>query len=314
MENKIILELIKKDIEELALLVGALQDETQLSDSLIRITTTKAQTLVNEFILLQSSTVATDENVTVLKAEELHSDTEKIQVKAENVKTEVIAESVQIVQPTKQAEIEISELEEISLPFKTIKTESESEPESEYERQPEPETMTEPEPESEPVISEPLAATPAFEQQVVSEPVVVTQSIIENNEPVIIKDLPEEKISALFEESSDQRNSKEKKVLGEIFTKELSLNERLAQNIQQESRIKARPITSLKGSIGLNDRFLYTRELFANDGQVFDQAILELDRSESLIEAITYLEKNFQWQKTETSLKFLDLIKRRFDN
>jgi hypothetical protein len=106
----------------------------------------------------------------------------------------------------------------------------------------------------------------------------------------------------------------DKKILAETFTKEPSLNEKLAAAKPHEARIKAKPITNLRSAIGINDRFLFQRELFDNDPGKFDQTVQHLDASGGLSEAIEYLESNYQWNKTETSLKFIELIKRRFQN
>jgi len=96
--------------------------------------------------------------------------------------------------------------------------------------------------------------------------------------------------------------------------KELSLNEKLAAAGAHEVKIKPMPISSIKSAIGLNDRFLFTRELFGNDSSRYESTIDQLDQSSTLLEAIEFLEKNFQWKKSDVSLKFMDLVKRRFLN
>lgn len=106
----------------------------------------------------------------------------------------------------------------------------------------------------------------------------------------------------------------DKKVFGEKFSKEPSLNDKLSSGTAYESKIKGKPVTNLKAAIGLNDRFLYTRELFGNDSARYEEAIEKLDQFSNLLEAIEYLEKNFVWVKNNTSLKFMDLVKRRFEN
>jgi len=74
------------------------------------------------------------------------------------------------------------------------------------------------------------------------------------------------------------------------------------------------PLAKIGGSIGINDRFLFIRELFANDSNAFDQAIEDLDQCQTIEQAVSYLKKNFKWTKNEASQKFLILVKRRFSN
>lgn len=108
--------------------------------------------------------------------------------------------------------------------------------------------------------------------------------------------------------------SLENPITGEPLVKEPSLNEKLASIASSDSKIKGQPITSLKSAIGLNDRFLFMRELFNGDYSCYETTIEELDKLGSLIEAIEFLEKNFQWTKNNASLKFMELIKRRFEH
>lgn len=74
------------------------------------------------------------------------------------------------------------------------------------------------------------------------------------------------------------------------------------------------PLAKIGGSIGINDRFLFVRELFANNSDAFDQAITDLDQFDSIEQAVNFLKKNFKWTKNEASQKFLILVKRRFSN
>ncbi|HPR30752.1 MAG TPA: hypothetical protein PLK12_01595 [Prolixibacteraceae bacterium] len=105
----------------------------------------------------------------------------------------------------------------------------------------------------------------------------------------------------------------EARVLGEKFSKEPSLNERLAEITQRETRVKAKPVTSIKSAIGINDRFLFLRELFQNDSERFETIVGDLDRLTCFSDALEYLGQHVQWPKNETSLKFMELVKRRFD-
>jgi hypothetical protein len=131
------------------------------------------------------------------------------------------------------------------------------------------------------------------------------QSIIEEQvEEAIINDC----------ENDDKAGIEEKKILGEQFTKEKSLNEQLASLKKHSPAIKGKTISSLKQAIGINDKYLFTRELFGNNPSNFGTAIETLDQASNLMEAVEHLEQNYKWQKNETSLKFMNLVKRRFEN
>lgn len=66
-------------------------------------------------------------------------------------------------------------------------------------------------------------------------------------------------------------------------------------------------------AIGLNDRFLFTRELFDNDAEMFERTITNLNKMKSWNEANSYLNENFSWNSEDPSLiLFISFVKRRY--
>ena len=104
----------------------------------------------------------------------------------------------------------------------------------------------------------------------------------------------------------------EKPLGGESFKKENSLNDSIGETKSTESPINNGSITSLRAAIGLNDRFLFIREIFANNTDKYNTVIDKLDKLETIQQAVDYLKSNLTLQKNETSMKFVDLLKRRF--
>ncbi len=103
--------------------------------------------------------------------------------------------------------------------------------------------------------------------------------------------------------------------LGDSFSKEKSVNDLIdTENSKLEHKISNRPLKSIKTAIGINDKFLFIRELFEGNAEVFTKAVAELDAKKDIDEAVKYLKQNFKWKKNETSLKFVNLVKRRFSN
>jgi hypothetical protein len=104
----------------------------------------------------------------------------------------------------------------------------------------------------------------------------------------------------------------ENAVIGETFQKERSLNDSIGENKSMESNMTNSPITSLRAAIGLNDRFIFIREIFNNNSDKYNTVIDTLDKMERIQEAVEYLKANLSMEKNEASLKFVDLLKRRF--
>ena len=99
--------------------------------------------------------------------------------------------------------------------------------------------------------------------------------------------------------------------VGQNYQKERSLNDSMGET-KQESKLSNSPITSLRAAIGLNDRFLFIREIFNNNSEKYNAVIEHLDKMEQIQEAVEYLKANLSMEKNETTMKFVDLLKRRF--
>lgn len=110
------------------------------------------------------------------------------------------------------------------------------------------------------------------------------------------------------EEPADIQNKR----LGDLFSKEKSVNDLLSDSSKLENKLSNRPVDNLQSAIGINDRFQYIRELFEGSADNFVKTVAELDSMDDIKDAVDYLQTNFKWKKNETSLKFVNLIKRRF--
>jgi hypothetical protein len=102
--------------------------------------------------------------------------------------------------------------------------------------------------------------------------------------------------------------------LGDSFLKGKSVNDLINDQNKLEFKLSNRPVSSIQSAIGINDRFLYIRELFDGNNQKFLETVKTLDLKQNIKEAVDYLRNNFRWKRNETSLKFVNLVKRRFIN
>ncbi len=124
----------------------------------------------------------------------------------------------------------------------------------------------------------------------------------------------QEEISIEAPSSPEEETEEPAMILGENFSAKTSLNDLMGENISQISTRQEGVVTDINDAIGLNDRFLFIRELFENDTIKYNDAINHLNVCESIQDAVVYLKQNFRWQKNEASTKFLNLVKRKFSN
>jgi hypothetical protein len=142
-----------------------------------------------------------------------------------------------------------------------------------------------------------------------------------SSEPIIDNEPPVTRYVEVSEEKGDEMllENHQKKVeagatLGESFLKGKSVNDLITDQVKLEFKLSNRPVTSIQAAIGINDRFQYIRELFDGDNKKFMEAVKTLDTMKNVKEAVEYLRSNFKWNKNETSLKFVNLVKRRFQD
>lgn len=116
-------------------------------------------------------------------------------------------------------------------------------------------------------------------------------------------------------ELDEEQDKSISKTLGDSFLKEKSVNDLMGNGAGKlDNKLSNSPVTSIQGAIGINDRYQYIRELFNGSADTFTATVSELDQFKSINEAVSYLQQNYKWKKTETSLKFVNLVKRRFSN
>ncbi|MFW5756688.1 MAG: hypothetical protein ACOCWK_08800, partial [Tangfeifania sp.] len=140
-----------------------------------------------------------------------------------------------------------------------------------------------------------------------------------------VEDIPENKTPEKEEESKGSETDEEmlgeedekteaNSRLGDSFLKGKSVNDLITDQQKLEYKLSNRPVSSIQAAIGINDRFQYIRELFDGDTKKFLETVKAVDSMNDIKEAVDYLRNNFRWKKNETSLKFVNLVKRRFQN
>lgn len=169
-------------------------------------------------------------------------------------------------------------------------------------------------------LAEFVQASPVIEETVVEETKAPEELLI-NIQLEETVDLKEEiKIKEKPIEISSQE-----KVAIEVNTKiseagNVSLNDKLSKQVADVSllsKLRKKPVEDLVKSIGINERYLFTKELFKGNSEAFMQHVRAVNAVNSYEEAQQYLEKevipNFNWDANNPALnEFLDLVQRRF--
>ena len=85
------------------------------------------------------------------------------------------------------------------------------------------------------------------------------------------------------------------------------------EEVAPKASIYGKAVTDIRQAISIGDRFLYQRELFAQNAELMQRTLNELDQLHSFAEAMDYLNMRFQWdQESNTYQQFIVTLHRRF--
>ena len=132
------------------------------------------------------------------------------------------------------------------------------------------------------------APQPIQEEAPIVEPVAIEQP---TPQPVI-------------EEVKDIESIQEPKVENQVKKEE---------EVAPKASIYGKAVTDIRQAISIGDRFLYQRELFAQNAELMQRTLNELDQLHSFAEAMDYINMRFQWdQESNTYQQFIVTLHRRF--
>jgi copper chaperone CopZ len=152
------------------------------------------------------------------------------------------------------------------------------------------------------------------------EPVIPDSEVKEKTSPEIQRTIKHEPSRASKKDGSSLTIGKksESAIIADTFSHLSSkLNEQLGSLREDEDDVsdflKAQPLTNLSEAIGVNDKFLFIREIFSGNQESYNQAISRIEEAESLADARAILLSYTAESKENDAAKLLlDLVKRKF--
>lgn len=163
----------------------------------------------------------------------------------------------------------------------------------------------------------------------VVKPVAETASIIEETQPVIEEELPNQpptnKGSLKFDIAADEEDTPQNQtnLLDEIkerVEEASSLKDKLNTDGSGKSlaeKLKMQPISDLKTAIGMNEKFLFMNDLFQGERDAFHQSLDYLNSLSTFLEADDYINNNlvakYSWDlESISAVRFMELVERRY--
>jgi len=163
--------------------------------------------------------------------------------------------------------------------------------------------------------------TPETKQEIENELIIE-----EIKKPEIKKEIePVKKITFIEDEKPKKVQEKQKKqessseIMADKFHSKTYMHDSFTKGNPDKqdvsSKMKSKPITDINSAIGLNDKFVYVRELFNGNKDQFVETIQLLNNFDSFENALGYLKENFKWDYEEPIVvKLVELVRRKYTN
>jgi hypothetical protein len=152
----------------------------------------------------------------------------------------------------------------------------------------------------------------------------ITEPIINEDILTIEEDKNSEKLHETVKDVSKETSKlstsserTEKVIIAEKYHKNQTyINELLAQGLQKKdisSLMQAKAVNDIEAAIGVNERFVFIKELFSGDSESYLKTIRILNNAANFNEAFNYIHQTYSWNLDgETAQKLLDIVRRRF--
>ncbi len=275
MNKEALLNIILSDINEVETLLRSFQESEDIPTAFMDLTERKLNQLVEEFLLLK--TINKPVSKTAI-TEEINIETEQKVVDKPTIPQQptIVKEKQEPVKITEET-IDTPPNKEVAKPIVEEKTE---------------ETTIAPTNEVKP--------SPVQKKESVSDTIIEVKQTpvqIPVAEPKI-----DEKKTVLKEESA--------KTLGESLGGEKkSVNDIIANH--KESKLQqtliGKPIEDLTKSLGLNDRFMFQRELFEGNADIMKQTLLQLNEMPDFNSAQSFISSNFNWNQEQEATQLFSI-------
>jgi hypothetical protein len=164
------------------------------------------------------------------------------------------------------------------------------------------------------------------------QPEIIIAETTSNNEKTTDKKIIKESVTGKESNNSGQKikeNIKSKRqnpkigskqetkteILADQFQQTSFLNEALAQynnRLDISTKLQSRPLQDISTAIGINEKFLFIKELFNDNAVLYQNTIDKLNNFANFNEAIQFIDEFFEWDfDNEQVQKLLELVHRR---
>jgi hypothetical protein len=112
------------------------------------------------------------------------------------------------------------------------------------------------------------------------------------------------------------QNGSSPEIVADKFQSKKFVHDSIAKkNIKKDvsSKMQSKSINDINSAIGLNDKFIFIRELFGNDKKHYHETIQVLNNFDIYENAVNFLNENFDWDSDDPNFERLkELVRRKY--
>ena len=138
-------------------------------------------------------------------------------------------------------------------------------------------------------------------------------------EKIEVEKVPEKPIEPQQPKEQSILDIEQKESIAEKFQgKRKFMTDSLSNQIKEKpvaSKLQAKPVDDITKEIGVHDRFMFTKELFNGDSNLFEDTLNKVNQFNDIADALIYLQENFNWnENNKAANKFIELVRRKLLN
>lgn len=132
----------------------------------------------------------------------------------------------------------------------------------------------------------------------------------------IIIQKSEDKKTEIKKEHEFKHNETTPEIIADKFQSKRFIHDTISKkNVKKDvsSKMQSKPIKDINSAIGLNDKFIFIRELFENNKEIFNETIQVLNNFDTYENAVDFLDENFNWDSEDPNYERLkELVRRKY--
>jgi len=186
-----------------------------------------------------------------------------------------------------------------------------------------PKTIHTPQNQDKELLTKPKHVEPKIEEkveEVVVEPIITKpepkQEEINLNEPELEIEKPKGDKRVKEEHVENQKNGNSQEIMADKFQSKKFVHDNISEkNLRKDlsSKLQSKPIKDINSAIGINDKFIFIKELFGNNKEHYHETILVLNNFDTFENALEFLNENFDWDSDDPNFERLkELVRRKY--